>query len=162
MIYRTIQQYDREMRALTLAHIEASKMPLAPAVPQRKLSVLWPRMPCHTLCRYTNEMRRPHISCWWFCRLRRFFYGKLSQDEYHYNPLTGMVVTKNLKNMRTHVILLTEEYFSPNCTYVMNIFAKRRFARVKDILMNKLFQIYNVWWIPHKKTILTMCEGLAN
>ncbi|MGD0159673.1 MAG: hypothetical protein ABSB89_05185 [Candidatus Bathyarchaeia archaeon] len=162
MIYRTMQQYGREMRALTLAHIEASKIPPAPAVPQRELSVLWPRMPCHTLCRYTNEMRRPHVSCWWFCRLRRFFYGKLSKDEYHYNPLTGMVVTKNLKNMRTHVILLTEEYFSPNCSYVMNIFTKRRFARVKDILMNKLFQIYNVWWIPHKKTILTMCEGLAN
>ena len=167
-IYCTMKQAAYEIRVLTLVRSELAKpQTVATVIPvthvtKRKLSSLWPRMPCHTLCRYTNEMRRPHMSCFWFCRLRRLMYGKLDKKQYMYNPLTGMVVTKDLRNMRTKVILLNEEYFTNNCAYVMNIFTKRRFARVKDILMDKLFQLYNVPGIPHKKTILMMCEGLAN
>jgi len=160
--YRTLQAYDKEMRIITLAAVEAAKLPPVPTPPQRKLSSLWPRMPCHTLCGYTNEMRRPHISCFWFCRTRRFLYGKMDKNKFMYNRLTGMVVTRNLKDMHTHCILLSDNVFDLNCGYVMNIFDKRRFAKIKDILMKKLFQLYDVWWIPHKKTILTFCEGLAN
>jgi hypothetical protein len=119
-------------------------------------------MPCNPLCGYRDEMRRPHMSCWWFCRLRRYFYGKMDKKKFMYNRLTGMVITRNLREMRTHVILLSEEYFTQNCAYIVNIYLHRRFARVKDILMQKLFQLYNVRWIPHKKTILMICEGLAN
>ena len=86
----------------------------------------------------------------------------MDKNKFMYNRLTGMVVTRNLKDMHTHCILLSSNVFDLNCGYVMNIFDKRRFAKIKDILMKKLFQLYDVWWIPHKKTILTFCEGLAN
>ena len=79
-----------------------------------------------------------------------------------YNRLTGMVVPRDLTRMRPVVVLLTDECFTNNCAYVMNVFLDRRFATIKDILIDKLLQLYRIRWVPHKKTILMFCEGLAN
>ncbi|MGD0029413.1 MAG: hypothetical protein ABSC91_10795 [Candidatus Bathyarchaeia archaeon] len=88
-------------------------------------------MACSSLCGYTNEMRRPHLSCLW-CRVRRFFYGKLDVKKYHKNRyIRGMV--------------FPPKYF--NYVLCIDTSPGRKFKIIKDFLL---------------KHLLTICEGLAN
>lgn len=122
----------------------------------------WPRMACSGLCRYTLEMRRFHGSCFW-CRIRRFFYGKMDLKKYSYNSVIGIVIPKN---NRTEVLFVGDR---PE--YIILIDCSRRFAKFKDIPLNKMLK-FAEWlgnrnrfsrtcWII-RKHILTLCEGLAN
>jgi hypothetical protein len=87
-----------------------------------KISKWWPRMACSSLCGYTNDMRRPHVSCL-FCRIRRFFYGKMDPRKYHYNRYMRIVVPAD------------------QTTYVLLIDNKRRLAHVKGAILKRLLTI---------------------
>jgi hypothetical protein len=88
----------------------------------KKLSTLWPRMPCSSLCGYAGKMRRPHFSCL-FCRVRRFFYGKMDPEKYHYNSLMRVVFPED------------------QTTYVLLIDNNRRNAKVKAAILKRLLTI---------------------
>jgi len=75
---------------------------------------------CRKLCGY--KLRRPHFTCL-FCRVRRFFYGKLDRKKYHYNS-----------KMR---IVLPEDYI----TYVLFIDNKRHLANVKALVLKRLLTV---------------------
>jgi hypothetical protein len=79
-------------------------------------------MACSSLCGYTNDMRRPHLSCL-FCRIRRFFYGKMDPIKYHYNRYMRIVVPAD------------------QTTYVLLIDNKRRLACVKAQILKRLLTI---------------------
>jgi hypothetical protein len=83
---------------------------------------LWPRMACSSLCGYTAEMRRPHLTCL-FCRVRRLFYGKMNPKQYHYNRYMRIVLPSDCSN------------------YVLFIDNKRRFAKAKSIVLKHLLSI---------------------
>jgi hypothetical protein len=92
---------------------------------KRRLSKWWPRMACSSLCGFTDEMRRPHLSCLW-CRVRRLFYGKLDSNKYHKNRyLPGVVFPLTYYN---YVLCIDT---SPG----------RRFKKVKDFLLKHLLTI---------------------
>ena len=76
--------------------------------------------PCKKLC--GHDLRRPHLSCL-FCRVRRFYYGKMDRQKYRYNSLMRIVLPED----RT--------------TYVLLIDNQRRFARVKAIVLQRLLTI---------------------
>lgn len=86
------------------------------------LSKWWPRMACSSLCGYTNEMRRPHLTCL-FCRVRRFFYGKLDRKHFRYNRLMRVVMPQDCE------------------TYVMFIDKKRRHAKLKAAILKRLLTL---------------------
>ena len=75
---------------------------------------------CRKLCGY--KLRRPHFTCM-FCRVRRFFYGKLDRKKYHYN-----------RKMR---IVLPEDC----TTYVLFIDNKRHLANVKALVLQRLLTV---------------------
>jgi hypothetical protein len=77
-------------------------------------------MPCHSLCGYTNEMRRPHLSCL-FCRVRRYFYGKMDTKQYHYNRLMRIVMPRD------------------QTTYILFIDNKRKHEGMKRPILK--------WWL---------------
>jgi hypothetical protein len=79
-------------------------------------------MACSSLCGYTDEMRRPHFSCL-FCRIRRFFYGKMDPKKYRYNRYMRIVVPAD------------------QTTYVLLIDNKRRLACVKAQILKRLLTI---------------------
>jgi len=92
---------------------------------KRRLSKWWPRMACSSLCGFTDEMRRPHLSCL-LCRIRSLHYGKLDPKKYHTNRfMRGMVFPASYYN---YVICIDT---SPN----------RRFKKVKDRLLKHLLTI---------------------
>jgi len=81
----------------------------------------WPRMACSSICGYTGEMRRPHLTCLW-CRRRRLHYRKLSPG-YHLNRFMGVV-------------------FPPKSySYVIIVDETRRFKRLKSFLLKRLLTI---------------------
>ena len=79
-------------------------------------------MPCHSLCGHSNRMHRPHFSCL-FCRVRRFFYGKMDRSKYHYNRYLGVVTSPKMQ------------------TYVMFIDPDRHLAKLKEIILKRLLAI---------------------
>jgi hypothetical protein len=76
---------------------------------------------CRKLCGYT-EMKRPHFSCL-FCRVRRFFYGKMDKTCYHYNKQMRIVMPQDCT------------------TYVIFIDNKRRLANIKSAILKRLLTI---------------------
>ncbi|MGA3191994.1 MAG: hypothetical protein ABSD73_05705 [Candidatus Bathyarchaeia archaeon] len=86
----------------------------------RKLSDLLPKMPCRTLC--GHPLQRYHWSCM-YCRVRRFFYGKMDPKIYHYNSLMRLVVPAD------------------QTTYVLFIDDRRRNAKVKSILLKACLEL---------------------
>jgi hypothetical protein len=85
-------------------------------------SWLWPRMNCSVLCGYAGTMARPHLSCL-FCRVRRFFYGKMNPKKYHYNS-------------RMRIVFPADQ-----TTYVMLIDNQRRFAALKSQILKRLLTV---------------------
>jgi hypothetical protein len=87
-------------------------------------------MNCYTLCGYKEcgHGRRPHFSCL-FCRLRRFFYGKMDPKKYHYNRYMRVVMPQDCTN------------------YILIIDNKRRFAKAKGLVLKKLLTI--VEWLAN-------------
>jgi hypothetical protein len=79
-------------------------------------------MACSPLCGYTNEMRRPHLTCL-FCRVRKFFYGKYKGKVFHYNKLMRVVMPGDCSN------------------YVLFIDNKRHLAALKAALLKRLLTI---------------------
>lgn len=77
-------------------------------------------MPCRTLC--GHPLGRFHWTCL-YCRIRRFFYGKMDPKKYHYNRYMGLVMPES------------------QTTYVLIIDNTRRLARVKNSLLKKLFTL---------------------
>ena len=75
---------------------------------------------CRKLCGY--KLRRPHFTCM-FCRVRRFFYGKLDRKKYHYNSKMRIVMPED----RT--------------TYVLFIDNKRHLANVKALVLQRLLTV---------------------
>jgi hypothetical protein len=75
---------------------------------------------CRKLCGY--KLRRPHFTCM-FCRVRRFFYGKLDRSQYHYNSKMRIVMPED----RT--------------TYVLFIDNKRHLANVKALMLKRLLTV---------------------
>jgi hypothetical protein len=80
------------------------------------------RMPCHSLCGYSNRMSRPHFTCL-FCRVRRFFYGKMDKNKYHYNSKMRIVMPQDCQ------------------TYVLFIDNKRPHAKIKEQVLKRLLTI---------------------
>jgi hypothetical protein len=136
---------------------------------------LWPRMACSSLCGYADEMRRPHMSCFGWCRIRRYFYGKLDLRKYHYNRFMRVVVPVNCEN---YALLLGDFSFSKSGAklpgvYVILIDKGRKHAWLKDLLLKRLLKVLEgersydkPLWIRtlllFRKQCLTICEGLAN
>jgi hypothetical protein len=87
----------------------------------RKLSDLSPKMPCRTLCRH--PLGRFHWSCL-YCRIRRFFYGKMDQKKYHYNRYMGVVINNRQP-----------------APYIIFIDPDRKLAAVKDKLLKKVLTL---------------------
>lgn len=79
-------------------------------------------MNCSILCGYTGDMARPHLSCL-FCRIRRFFYGKMDPKKYHYNRIMRIVMPAD------------------QTTYVLLIDNKRRNGNVKGAILKRLLTI---------------------
>jgi hypothetical protein len=79
-----------------------------------------PRMPCRHLCRL--PLQRFHWSCM-YCRLRRFFYGKMDPKKYRYNRYMNVVFPVN------------------ETTYVIIIDNTRRLASLKGPLLKKVLTI---------------------
>jgi len=75
---------------------------------------------CRKLCGY--KLRRPHFTCL-FCRVRRYFYGKLDRRRYRYNSLMRVVLPMD----RT--------------TYVLFIDNKRHLASVKALVLKRLLTV---------------------
>ena len=90
---------------------------------KRSLSKWWPRMACSSLCGYTAEMRRPHLSCLW-CRRRRLEYKKLPAG-YRLNRLMGVVMPPKLYS---YVIIIDQS-------------SNRKYQKIKDILLKHLLTI---------------------
>lgn len=89
-----------------------------------KKALSWgPRMACTSLCGYTNEIHRPHWSCAFFCRIRRFFYGKMDPKKYHYNRYMRVVLPED------------------QTTYVLFIDNKRYLANLKAAILKRLLTI---------------------
>jgi hypothetical protein len=61
-------------------------------------------MPCQTLCHH--KLRRFHWSCL-YCRIRRFFYGKMDRKKYHYNRYLGVVMPEPDRTS-TYVLIIDE------------------------------------------------------
>lgn len=75
---------------------------------------------CRKLCGY--DLKRIHFSCL-FCRIRRFFYGKMDKKQYHYNKCMRIVMPQD-------------------CTqYILFIDNKRRWASVKAAILKRLLTI---------------------
>jgi len=72
---------------------------------------------CKRLC--GHDLKRPHFSCL-YCRIRRFFYGKMDPKQYHYNSKMRLV--------------MPEDY----TTYVLFIDNQRRFEAVKAAILKRL------------------------
>jgi hypothetical protein len=58
-----------------------------------------------------------------YCRVRRFFYGKMDPKKYHYNSLMRLVVPAD------------------QTTYVLFIDNKRRNSKVKSILLKAILEL---------------------
>lgn len=80
-------------------------------------------MACSSLCGYTKEMRRPHITCLW-CRLRRLQYKKLPPG-YHLNRFMGVVFPSK----------------SYNYVLIIDLGPARKFKRLKSFLLKHLLTI---------------------
>lgn len=100
----------------------------------RGAGALWPRMPCSSLCGFTTEMRRPHISCIW-CRQRRFAMGKMDPDKYHTNRYIagGRIVIPT--NKKEYVLFLNPPISG---MYMLVADENRRFLQVKKLLLERL------------------------
>jgi hypothetical protein len=86
-------------------------------------------LPCKSLCHH--PLHRFHWSCL-YCRVRRFFYGKMDRTKYHYNRYLGCVLPTQPSKMATYVLIID---------------GNRRLARVKEMIL---------------KRVLTIAEWLAN
>jgi len=75
---------------------------------------------CRKLCGY--DLRRPHFSCM-YCRVRRWFYGKMDKNKYHYNAQMRIVMPGDCT------------------TYVLFIDNGRRLKNVKAQLLKRLLTI---------------------
>jgi hypothetical protein len=82
-------------------------------------------MACSSLCGYTNEMRRPHLSCLW-CRVRRLAYKRLDLKKYH-------------RNKYMNGIVFPQRYY--NYVLIIDTSPGRRFKQVKDLLLKHLLTI---------------------
>jgi len=117
----------------------------------------WPHMACTSLCGFPL-MRRFHVTCLW-CRLRRFFYGKLDRSKYHFNTYLGHIILPNaltIKQVWKRVYgdkvfftrtpggglkakIIRHMLLNERPTYTLYIDENRRFKSIKDILLNKAF-----------------------
>jgi len=79
-------------------------------------------MPCHSLCGHSERMHRPHISCL-FCRVRRYFYGKMDKKKYHYNSKLRIVMPQECE------------------TYVLFIDKRRPHEKIKAILLKRVLTL---------------------
>ena len=61
-------------------------------------------MPCKSLCHH--KLHRFHFTCL-YCRLRRFFYGRMDKKKYHYNRYLGVVMPQPDKQS-TYVLIIDE------------------------------------------------------
>jgi hypothetical protein len=111
------------------------------------------------LCGY--NLRRPHLTCM-FCRLRRYFYGKMDKKKYHYNRYMKCVLLNNPADMEQYMFPLSDDVFAS--VYIILIDKTRKLAKVKDIPLKKLLAIAEKYKHIHfiRKHTLTICEGLAN
>jgi hypothetical protein len=79
-------------------------------------------MPCKVLCKH--NLKRFHWSCL-YCRIRRYFYGKMDKKKYHYNRYLGVVMPTPDKTQ----------------TYVLIIDGNRRFAALKGAILKRWLTI---------------------
>jgi hypothetical protein len=117
---------------------------------------VFPSMPCKTLCRHNLD--RFHFSCL-YCRVRRFHYGKMDPNKYHYNRFLGAVLPNKPEDMEPYTFFLSD-----TASYTIIIDKMRRFAKIKDVLLKKLLLIaekyQNITCL--RARALTMAEMLAN
>jgi hypothetical protein len=89
-------------------------------------------MGCLPYCRYPHTTWRPHWSCL-YCRIRRWFYGKLDHKIWHYNKRLNVVLPIGV---RPDVLFLDEKTI-----YCVWRDPNRKFKAAKQVLFNKLFSI---------------------
>ena len=116
----------------------------------------WPHMACTTLCRFT--LARFHVSCFW-CRTRRFFYGKLDRSKYHFNQRLGGIITPNEMTLRCIFRKFYEDrvffvhtpkglkvqkvphmLIDERVVYYLLLDNNRKFSHFKDIFFDKVFK----------------------
>jgi len=68
------------------------------------------------------DMKRPHLTCL-FCRVRRYFYGKMDRSQYHYNSKLRIVLPQDCT------------------TYILFIDNKRHLANVKAAVLKRLLTL---------------------
>lgn len=90
-----------------------------PTFPRRRFA-----MACRPLC--GQDLHWPHPTCWASCRFRRVYYGKMPA------------------RMAIHMLQLQMGRFQ----YLLRVLDRRRFARIKDVLIRLCLTVAKVAYGP--------------
>ena len=138
-------------------------------------------MGCWSYCRYHADSKkalwRPHFTCL-YCRIRRWYYGKLDPKYWRYNRYMHIVTPiepKLVNGKVTYVTAVEPDVFwlDEQRSYLMFRDPRRRLRGVKDVIFNKLADIigkmetkpdrtYSKGYLFVRKNFCTLLEMMAN
>ena len=134
-------------------------------------------MSCLVYCNYPHTTWRPHLTCF-YCRIRRWYYGKLNRKFWRYNRYMRVVIPlipKKGANGKVSWGIVDPDIFwlSEDRSYLLFRDPRRRFLVVKEILFNTIAsqcrqmevkpgQNYSKGFLFVRKNLYTLLEMLAN
>ena len=113
-------------------------------------------MSCLVYCKYPHTTWRPHWTCL-YCRVRRWYYGKLDPKFWRYNRYMRIVIPLVPKKGADGKVTwgLPEPdifWLSEDRSYLLFRDPRRRFLAVKEVLFNALAAQCRRMEVKHDKT----------
>jgi hypothetical protein len=129
----------------------------------------WPRLGCVGRCRFL--LKRPHWSCQ-YCRLRRWFYGKLDPKFWRWNRFLNVIIPycPDGKAVLPDVFFLDE---NGDTLYLIYRDPRRRLLSLKEAAFKLLARLcrkfelkrgkaYSKGYLFVRKNVFTLLETAAN